>query len=81
MDSIKFNKDETDRIVSKVKTYFNNELNQEIGSFEAEFLMAFFAKEIGAYFYNQGVADAHTLFIDKSEELGYLLQELEKPTH
>ncbi len=80
MSEIKFSKDETDRIVAKVKEYFNNELDQDIGGFEAEFLIDFFAKEIGPYFYNRGLTDAHTLYTEKSEELGYQIEELEKPT-
>lgn len=80
MSEIKFTKDETDRIVSKVTKYFNSELDQEIGNLEAELLIDFFAKEIGSYFYNQGLFDAQTLFTEKTEELGYLFQELEKPT-
>jgi uncharacterized protein (DUF2164 family) len=80
MSDIKFSKEETDLIVSKIKMYFNDELDQEIGGFEAEFLMGFFAKEIGPYFYNQGLSDAQTLFTEKAEELGYLVQDLEKPT-
>lgn len=80
MSEIKFTKDDTDRIVSKVKEYFDNELDNEIGAFEAEFLIEFFAKEIGPHFYNRGLTDAHTLFSEKSEEVGYLIQELEKPT-
>lgn len=80
MSDIKFTKDETDRIVSKIKSYFSNELEQEIGGFEAEFLIDFFAKEIGPNFYNRGLSDAHLLLTEKSEELSYLIQELEKPT-
>ena len=81
MSDIKFTKDERDRIVSKVKKYFSDELDQDIGGFEAEFLIDFFAKEIGPNFYNSGLRDAHVLFSEKAEELGYLVQELEKPTH
>lgn len=80
MSEIKFSKDETDKIVSKVKHYFSDELDLDIGGFEAEFLIQFFAKEIGPYFYNRGLFDAHALFTEKSEEIGYLVQELEKPT-
>lgn len=79
MSEIKFSKDETDRIVSKVKKYFNDELDQDIGGFEAEFLIGFFAKEIGSYFYNRGLSDAQIVFSEKTEEIGYLVQELEKP--
>lgn len=80
MGEIKFTKDKTDQIVSKIKDYFNDELDQQIGGFEAEFLIDFFAREIGPHFYNSGLADAHSLFAEKSDELGYLIQELEKPT-
>lgn len=80
MAEIKLSKDEKDRVVSKVKNYFETELHQDIGGFEAEFLIDFFAKEIGAYFYNQGLSDAQRLFLDKADELSYLIQELEKPT-
>lgn len=78
MSEISFSKEETERIVSKVKKYLSEELDFDIGSFEAEFLIEFLAKEIGPYFYNRGVSDAHTLFNEKSEEIGYLFQELEK---
>ncbi len=80
MSEITFSHDEKALIVSKVKKYFNDELGQEIGGFDAEFLVDFFAAEIGAYFYNRGLFDAQQLFTEKVEELGYLVQELEKPT-
>ncbi|MBU2964614.1 DUF2164 domain-containing protein [Amphritea sp. 2_MG-2023] len=79
MSEIKFTKDETDRIVTKVKRYFNDELDQDIGGFEAEFLLDFFAKEIGPYFYNRGLIDAQKVFTEKYIEAGYLVDELEKP--
>ena len=47
MTEITFSQDQKDRMVSKIKAYFDSELNQEIGGFEAEFLMDFFAAEIG----------------------------------
>ncbi|MDH4041199.1 MAG: DUF2164 domain-containing protein [Gammaproteobacteria bacterium] len=80
MSDIKFSKDELDRITGKIKTYFHDEFDQEIGAFEAEFLLEFLCEEIGPYFYNRGLSDAHNLFSGKFEELGYLIQELEKPT-
>ena len=81
MSEIKFSREEKERIVKKVETYFSNELDQEIGNFEAEFLIDFFADEIGAYFYNRGLNDANSLFTEKVEELSYTIQELEKPTN
>ena len=79
MSKTSLSREDTDRLVAKIKTYFNNELDQEIGGFEAEFLIEFFAKEIGPSFYNQGLSDAQTIFSEKTDEVYYLLQELEKP--
>ena len=73
-------KDQTAEIVAKIKTYFTTELDQEIGGFEAQFLMEFFAKEIGPHFYNSGLADAQKLFTQQLEEAIYMVDELEKPT-
>ena len=81
MPDIVFSKDEKERIVQKVKAYFNAELDQDIGSFDAEFLTDFFAKEIGGFYYNRGLSDAQLLLTEKVEEIGYLIQEMEKPTH
>ena len=54
MSDITFSPDQKARMVSKIKAYFEDELGQDIGGFEAEFLIDFFAKELGAYFYNLG---------------------------
>ncbi|MCF5942772.1 DUF2164 domain-containing protein, partial [Xanthomonas perforans] len=35
--------------------YFTEELKQQIGRFDAEFLLDFFTEEVGAYFYNRGI--------------------------
>ena len=80
MSDIKFSREELDRIVPKIKNHFNDELDREIGAFEAEFLIDFFSKEIGPFFYNRGLSDAQVLFAENAEELSYKIQELEKPT-
>lgn len=79
MSDITFSREETDLIVSKIKAYFQSELDQDIGGFEAEFLMDFIIKELGPYFYNRGLSDARVLLLEKADELDYLVQELEKP--
>ncbi|MFV8781586.1 DUF2164 domain-containing protein [Microbulbifer sp. SA54] len=79
MKEIEFSKAQKELMVSKLKAYFNDELNQDIGGFEAEFFIDFIAKELGPYFYNRGLFDAQQVFHEKMEELGYIIQELEKP--
>lgn len=79
MKDIEFSRDQKDRMVSKIKTYFSDELQQDIGGFEAEFLIDFFARELGPSFYNRGLFDAQQIFNEKQEEAGYVIQELEQP--
>ena len=80
MDKLAFSEAEKAQIVLKVKRYFEQELQQEIGGFEAEFLIDFFADEVGAYFYNRGLYDAQALFSQKVDELSDSIYELERPT-
>ena len=77
MAEIEFSNDEKEFIVSKLKKYFERELDQEITQFEAEFLIDFFSKEVGGYYYNKGLSDAQDLISLKLDDVIY---ELEKPT-
>ena len=80
LQAIEFTKEEKDILIQKVKVYFQDELNQEIGSFDADFLVDFFSKEVGSYFYNRGVYDSQALLSKKVEEIAESIFELEKPT-
>jgi uncharacterized protein (DUF2164 family) len=79
MDKIEFTRQEKEMMAEKVKVYFRDELNQDIGGFDAEFLVDFFAREMGGFFYNRGLYDAETLITEKVSEISDLLFELEKP--
>ncbi|ADZ91175.1 DUF2164 domain-containing protein [Marinomonas mediterranea] len=79
MKDIELDRAETEQLVSKIKRYFTDELDQDIGGFEAEFLIQFFLKELAPYAYNKGLSDAQSAFNEKADELGYLIQELEQP--
>lgn len=81
MKKIEFSKEEKAAIVSRIRAYFETELDQPIGVLPAEFLLDFFADEIGAYYYNQGLRDAHAALLRKMEDLTediYLLEREEK---
>lgn len=67
-------------VVAKLQKYFEDELQQEIGSFDAEFLLDFFSKEVGGFYYNQGLADALKSFESKMEDVGESVYQLEKET-
>lgn len=76
---IKISKGNKEEIISKIKTYFREELEQEIGGFDAEFLLDFFTKELGGYFYNQALTDVHTLLEKQMESIEDTIYSLEKP--
>lgn len=78
--NIKFTESERAAITRKIQLYFTEELKQQIGRFDAEFLLDFFAEEVGAYFYNRGVYDAQAILAGKLEDLGEAIYQLERPT-
>ena len=67
-------------VVLKLQKYFQDELQQDIGGFDAEFLLDFFSKEVGGYYYNQGLADALKSFELKLEDISDAIFQLEKDT-
>ena len=79
MSKIEFSKDEQTAIVNKIKLYFSEELNQDIGQFDAGFLLDFFTEEIGPYYYNRGLLDAQAVIEEKVETITDALYEIEKP--
>ncbi|MEY8213591.1 MAG: DUF2164 domain-containing protein, partial [Colwellia sp.] len=83
MSTIKFSSTETELLVTKIQGYFAKELDQDLGQFDAEFLLDFFSKEVGAHFYNRGLFDAQTVIATKLENVSEMVQEgiseIEKP--
>jgi len=83
MSTIKFSSTETEQLVTKIQSYFAKELEQDLGQFDAEFLLDFFSKEVGAYFYNRGLFDAQTVIAAKLDNISEMVQEgiseIEKP--
>ena len=80
MTQIEFTEQEKATLVDKLKEYFNNELDQEIGQFDAEFLLDFMSKEIGVYHYNKGLTDAQDVFKSRVDSITDAIYELEVPT-
>ncbi|MGV3489682.1 MAG: DUF2164 domain-containing protein [Devosia sp.] len=77
---IKFEKDERAAIVAAIQEYFRDELDSSIGEIPAELLLQFFTDRIGAFYYNQGLADAKLALgrvVDEVEERIYALEQRE----
>jgi len=79
MSEITFSSEEKAVLVQKLKTYFDQELNQEIGQFDCEFLLDFISSEMGGAFYNKGLSDALTIVNTRMEDIADALYEIEKP--
>ena len=80
MAEIKFSKEEKQAIVPQIQLYFREELRQEIGSFDAEFLLDFFAEKIGPFFYNRALYEAINHITTNIDSLTDGLYQLEKKT-
>ncbi len=80
MALIEFSKEEKALIVRRIQLYFREELDQEIGQFDAEFLLDFFAGEVGTYFYNRGLYDAQAVLEQRLDSIAEAISEIEKPT-
>lgn len=81
MSEITLSTEQKEQAVDKLKRYFDSEMGQDLGQFEAEFLLDFIGKEIAAYFYNQGLQDAGALMEKKLEDIQQYLYEMEKYTN
>lgn len=78
MKKITFTKEEKAAMVARLQRYFSDELDQALGTLPAEFLLDFFTSEIGPYYYNQGLRDAHAALVSKMEDFGEAIYLLEK---
>ena len=77
---VSFDKNEKDIIVKKIQLYFQEELEQNIGAFDAEFLLDFFSEEIGVFYYNRGLYDAQGLLESRIDDIRDSILDLEKTT-
>ncbi len=77
---IQFTKEQIEVLGKKLQDYFENELNYSLGQFEAQFLLDFISKEMGACYYNQGLRDAELILRSKLEDISDALYEIEKPS-
>lgn len=78
MPKIELQAEVKQELVLKLQRYMADELNLEIGGFDAEFLLDFFRDQMGGYFYNQGLADALATFEGKLEEVADAVYQLEQ---
>jgi uncharacterized protein (DUF2164 family) len=69
VQKLNIEKEERDRLVSAIKTYFLNTREEEIGELAAGLLLDFIVDEIAPAFYNQGVRDSYIYMSERVEDL------------
>ena len=67
-----------EELVAALKKYLDDELDIQLGGFDAQFLLEFFERRLAGHYYNQGLADALKAFEAKMTEFGDLIYELEQ---
>jgi len=78
MTDITFSRDEKQLLVEKIRRYFEQELNQELGQFDAEFLLDFLSRELGPHYYNRGLLDAQAILQSRLDTILEGIDELTK---
>lgn len=78
MSKIELEKSQKELLITKTQRYFEDELDVELGQFDADFLLDFIAREMGVIFYNQGIYDAQAMLESRIESVQDAILQLEK---
>lgn len=79
MSDLKLDKDTRTRLNQQIRQYLSDELDFDIGNMEADFLIDFLTKSLGASFYNLGLKDAQALIARKMDDINDELYGMEQP--
>jgi uncharacterized protein (DUF2164 family) len=66
---IKLDKETQKYLLSSIKRFFTDEMEEEIGDLKAARVLEFVVNEIGPSIYNQAIADARAYLEEKASEL------------
>lgn len=66
-------------MIPLIQAYMNDKLDCDVGNLDAEFLLDFFANEIGGFIYNRALVDVHALLEKNLDTFSDSIYELEKP--
>lgn len=78
MTDIKLSADNKNELINKLQSYFEQELDYDLGQFDADFLLDFLSKEFGKIYYNQGLFDAQAILESRIESVVEAIAEIEK---
>jgi len=78
MKPVDFPREERDAATAKLRAYFRDELDQDLGRLQADLLLDFIGQEIGGFFYNRGLYDAQAVVKRKAEDIVEAIYGLER---
>ncbi|WP_019230042.1 DUF2164 domain-containing protein [Sedimentibacter sp. B4] len=68
-NKIELPKEKREEMIFKIKNYFLNERDEELGDLASIMIFEFITEELAAEFYNQGVYDSYKYMNDRCEDL------------
>jgi uncharacterized protein (DUF2164 family) len=68
-----------DELIQTLQTYFRDELDTDLGNFEAEFLLDHLSEQLGPHYYNQAIRDVQVHLSGHLDMLNERIDELSKP--
>lgn len=78
MAIVDFTTEQKEQLERMIQDYFQEELGQEIGRFEAGYVLDFFSEIMGTQFYNKGLLDAQAVLEKRMETITEAIHQLEK---
>ena len=66
---IKLSHERRERLVAEIQGLFTQEFDRELSEFQAERLLDFLVRHLGAPVYNQAIEDARTALQEKLDDL------------
>ena len=67
--AIKLSDETQRRLISAIKRFFEEDMDENIGDLKALLLLEFFRKELGPSIYNTAISDAQTRLQDQINDL------------
>jgi uncharacterized protein (DUF2164 family) len=76
---VKLSQERREGLVAAARSFFTEDLDRELSNFQAERVIDFFIRHLGAPVYNQAVQDVRSLLQTKLDDLDGELYEPEEP--
>lgn len=68
-NNIKLSKEKREAMILEIKSYFENERDEELGDLASGLILDFIIEKIAPEFYNQGIYDAYAYMNDRIEDV------------